>query len=35
LALRQRATESLAFQHLENGATEPGVPIAPIRENAR
>jgi hypothetical protein len=35
LALRQRVNESLAFQHLENGATEPGVPIAPISENVQ
>ncbi len=35
LALRQQVSVNLAFQHLENGTTEPGIPIAPIRENAR
>lgn len=35
LAMRQRVSASLAFQPLENGARDPGVPIAPIRENVR
>jgi hypothetical protein len=35
LTLRQPVSESLAYQHLENGATEPGVPITPISKNVQ
>ncbi len=35
MTLRQQVSENLAYQRLENRATEPGVPISPIRENDR